>query len=73
MAIELCTERLRLRSVAPADRDALHRLWTDPGVRRFLWDERVIDLATVDGVIAVSAATTKASATSRCARGRMVR
>jgi RimJ/RimL family protein N-acetyltransferase len=57
MPIELRTGRLWLRPIEPADRDALHRLWTDADVRRFLWDDRVIDLATVDGVIAASAAT----------------
>ena len=57
MSIELRTERLWLRPVAPTDRPALHRLWTDPAVRRFLWDDRVIDLATVDGVLAASAAS----------------
>src|SRR5688572_21503498 len=57
MAIELRTERLRLRPFAPADRVALHRIWTHPAVRRFLWDDRLIDLATVDGVIAASAAS----------------
>jgi len=51
MSIELRTERLRLRPLEPDDRAALHRHWTDPDVRRFLWDGRVIDLATVDGVI----------------------
>ena len=57
MPSELRTGRLVLRPIVPADRDALHRLWTEPAVRRFLWDDRVIDLATVDGVIAASAAT----------------
>ena len=51
MSIELRTSRLRLRPILPADREALHRIWTEPEVRRFLWDDRVIDLATVDGVI----------------------
>jgi ribosomal-protein-alanine N-acetyltransferase len=46
-----------LRPIAPADRAALHRLWTEPDVRRFLWDDRVIDLATVDEVIGRSAAS----------------
>ena len=55
MAIELRTERLRLTPLAPADREALHALWTEPAVRRFLWDDRVIDLATVDEVIERSA------------------
>jgi ribosomal-protein-alanine N-acetyltransferase len=47
----LHSERLRLRPLRAADREPLHQLWTDPDVRRFLWDDRVIDLATVDGVI----------------------
>lgn len=54
MSPELRSERLRLRPLLPADREALHRLWIDPDVRRFLWDDRVIDLETVDGVIARS-------------------
>jgi ribosomal-protein-alanine N-acetyltransferase len=53
MAPELRTAR----PIEPADRAALHRLWTDPDVRRFLWDDRVIDLATVDEVIGRSAAS----------------
>ena len=57
MPIELDTARLRLRPLAPADREALHALWTEPAVRRYLWDDRVIDLATVDGVIERSAAS----------------
>ena len=36
------TERLWLRPFAPVDVDALHRLWTDPDVRRYLWDDIVI-------------------------------
>lgn len=57
MPIELETPRLRLRPLAAADREALHALWTEPAVRRYLWDDRVIDLATVDGVIERSTAT----------------
>jgi ribosomal-protein-alanine N-acetyltransferase len=57
MASELRTQRLWLRPIAAADRGALHALWTEPAVRRFLWDDRVIDLATVDGVIERSAAS----------------
>ncbi len=40
---ELRTERLRLRPFSAGDVDAIHALWTDPGVRRFLWDDQVID------------------------------
>lgn len=57
MPLELRTARLVLRPIVPADRTALHQLWTHPEVRRFLWDDRVIDLATVDGVIEASAAS----------------
>ena len=57
MSIELRTPRLRLRPIAAADREALHALWTEPAVRRFLWDDRVIDLVTVDGVIERSTAS----------------
>ena len=57
MPVLLRTPRLRLRPLEPADRAALHRLWTDPDVRRFLWDDRVIALAEVDSVLAASAAT----------------
>jgi ribosomal-protein-alanine N-acetyltransferase len=39
---EIRTERLFLRSFSEQDVDALHRLWTDPGVRRCLWDDIVI-------------------------------
>jgi ribosomal-protein-alanine N-acetyltransferase len=36
------TRRLVLRPCALSDLDALHRLWTDPDVRRYLWDDVVI-------------------------------
>jgi len=55
MATALNTERLELRPIQPVDRVALHALWTEPAVRRYLWDDRVIDLATVGGVIERSA------------------
>ena len=38
----LSTERLRLRPFAREDIDALHAHWTQPDVRRYLWDGRVI-------------------------------
>jgi RimJ/RimL family protein N-acetyltransferase len=57
MPLELRTQRLRLRPIEPSDRIALHGLWTHPDVRRFLWDDRTIDLATVDGVTERSAAS----------------
>jgi ribosomal-protein-alanine N-acetyltransferase len=36
------TARLRLRPCTSDDLDALHRLWTDRRVRRYLWDDVVI-------------------------------
>ena len=38
----------------PSDADALHALWTAPGVRRFLWDDEIIPLERTAGVIATS-------------------
>lgn len=40
--MEIETARLRLRPVAQDDLDALHRLWTDAEVRRYLWDDELI-------------------------------
>jgi ribosomal-protein-alanine N-acetyltransferase len=31
-----------LTPLVPADTEALHQLWTQPGVRRYLWDDEVI-------------------------------
>lgn len=41
---ELFTARLRLRPLQVEDVDALHRLWSAPTVRRFLWDGHVLGL-----------------------------
>lgn len=38
----LRTARLHLRPLCEADIEPLHALWTQPGVRRFLWDGRVL-------------------------------
>lgn len=51
---ELDTERLRLRAFAVEHLDALHALWTDPDVRRYLWDDRVISRERAAKVIADS-------------------
>ena len=42
MEATLTTRRLELRPCAPADLDALHALFTDADVRRWLWDDEVI-------------------------------
>ena len=39
---ELLTPRLTLSPLRVTDVEALHELWTAPGVRRFLWDDEVI-------------------------------
>lgn len=38
----MLTARLRLRPLQAEDADALHPLWTAPGVSRFLWDGHVL-------------------------------
>ncbi len=54
---EIGTERMRLRPCAEGDVDALHALWTDPDVRRWLWDDVVIERATAAERVAASAAS----------------
>jgi ribosomal-protein-alanine N-acetyltransferase len=46
------TVRLRLRPLAPEDLDAIHRLWVDPEVRRYLWDDERISRERARSVIA---------------------
>jgi ribosomal-protein-alanine N-acetyltransferase len=53
----LNTPRMRLRPISPEDVDALHALWTDPDVRRYLWDDRIIPRETVEEIVAQSLAT----------------
>ena len=48
---EIETERLRLRPWRRADLDDLHRLWIDPGVRKYLWDDEVISLEQAASMI----------------------
>ncbi|MCC2657427.1 MAG: GCN5-related N-acetyltransferase [Panacagrimonas sp.] len=38
----LRTPRLHLRPLTDADIEPLHALWTQPAVRRFLWDDHVL-------------------------------
>src|SRR5262245_8579662 len=45
------TARLMMRPFAMDDVDDLHRLWVDPGVRKFLWDNRVIPRETAVAVV----------------------
>lgn len=38
----LATGRALLRPVEAVDLEALHALWTEPGVRRYLWDDEIV-------------------------------
>ena len=50
----LATTRVALRALTSADVTAAHAMWTDPGMRRYLWDDAVIGLDTAADVIAAS-------------------
>src|SRR5262249_49467004 len=54
------TARLRLRPYRESDLDALHALWTDPQVRRYLWDDAVIERRLAAEVMRASIASTDA-------------
>ncbi|HWQ34793.1 MAG TPA: GNAT family N-acetyltransferase [Blastocatellia bacterium] len=41
-ALVIESGRLRYRPLTLGDVDEMHRLWIDPGVRKYLWDDRVI-------------------------------
>ncbi len=43
--LDLHTPRLYLRPFTAADLDAVHALWTDPDVRRYLCDDKEVPLA----------------------------
>jgi RimJ/RimL family protein N-acetyltransferase len=45
------TARLMMRPFAMGDLDNLHRLWVDPGVRKFLWDDEIILRETAIAVV----------------------
>lgn len=50
------TSRLRLRPLTADDVDELHRLWIEPGVRRYLWDDEVLPRERVRAVVEESVA-----------------
>ena len=54
--LALAGTRLDLRPVLPRDSRALHAIWIDPAVRRYLWDDQVITMETAAAVTSVSAA-----------------
>lgn len=49
--LRIVTSRLTLRPWEAGDLDALHGLWTDAGVRRFLWDGEVISREKAEEVV----------------------
>ena len=52
--MELRSARLELRALTTAHCDAALALWQQPGVRRFLWDDRVITREQALGPLRVS-------------------
>ncbi len=50
----LLTERLRLQPMHRGDLDALHALVVQPGVRRYLFDERILSREETDRMLAAS-------------------
>lgn len=51
MSFELTTPRIQLRPCKADDIDALHRLWTDSDVRKYLWDDEIIPLELVAEIV----------------------
>lgn len=51
----LRTARLHLRPLREPDVDALHALWTQPSLRRFLWDDRRLTREQTRDAVAQSA------------------
>ena len=47
----LTTTRCVLRPITAADESQLHELWTNAGIRRYLWDDEVIPLARTRAAI----------------------
>jgi ribosomal-protein-alanine N-acetyltransferase len=52
VSLDLTTARLTLRPLTAADAAAAHALWTQPEVRRYLWNDEVVTLDRVREVIA---------------------
>jgi ribosomal-protein-alanine N-acetyltransferase len=52
----MVTDRLRLQPVTTADTDVLLAMWTDPAVRKYLWDDVVINRGRAAAVVDASVA-----------------
>jgi ribosomal-protein-alanine N-acetyltransferase len=51
---EIKTARLSLRPFTLADVEAIHRLWIEPGMRKYLWDDEIISKEKAREVIETS-------------------
>ena len=54
--VNLQTQRLNLRPLTDGDVPALHTFWTQPDVRRYLWDNAIISVARVAEIVNSSSA-----------------
>lgn len=50
----LTTQRLWLRPLTLTDLHTMHRLWTEAGVRKYLWDDEIISAETARAAIQAS-------------------
>ncbi len=48
---EVETARLRLRQFTLADLDNIYQIWTDPDVRKYLWDDEIISKEKAESVL----------------------
>ena len=51
---QIITARLRFQPFTLDDIDALHHIWTDPDVRRYLWDDTIISREMAEEVVRAS-------------------
>ncbi len=51
---EIKTERLVLTPMGAGDAEELHRVWTHPAVRKYLWDDRLLELQETRAAIDTS-------------------
>jgi RimJ/RimL family protein N-acetyltransferase len=54
MSVVLNTGRLKLRPIEQSDVEALHALWTDPDVRRYLWADEILPREKVQDIVTES-------------------
>lgn len=49
--LEIQTERLTLRPLTMDDVETIHKIWTDAGVRKFMWDDEIISFEEASAVV----------------------